>query len=127
MDLTNISILIIPLGITSLQSGIKLNESHCNFATKFSNGSLFSLLAIILSFMKIMSFEKETIKIHNYSMNGFEFASCFFVIIAVLLMINYIVIDQVQNKILRTILSLLFLIAGLIPSFLIVFYKHFLI
>jgi len=127
MDLTNISILIIPLGITSLQSGIKLNESHCNFITKFSNGSLFSLLAIILSFMKIMSFEKETITINNYSMNGFEFASCFFVIIAVLLMINYTVIDQVNNKVLRSILSLLFLVLGLIPSFLIVFYKHFLI
>lgn len=127
MDLTNISILIIPLGITSLQSGIKLNESHCNFITRFSNGSLFSILAIILSFMKVMSFEKETIKINEYTMNGFEFATCFFVIIAVLLMANFMIIDQVQNKILRSVLSLLLLLIALIPSFLIVFYKHFLI
>jgi len=128
MDLTNISILFIPLGVTTLQSGIKINSAHSNFITKFSNGSLYSLLAIMLSFMKIMSFEKVTIKLFNtYTMSGFDFATCFFVIIAIVLLFNYLIIDQVRNKFWRCFWSLALLLGVLIPSFFVVFYKHFLI
>ncbi len=130
MDLTNISILIIPLGVSALQSGIKLNETHSNFATKFSNGSLYSLLAIMLSFMKVMSFEDVTIKLkllNNSTMSGFDFSTCFFVLIAVLLMGNYMVVDQIKSKFLRCFWSSLFLLFALTPSYFIIFYKHYLI
>ncbi len=127
MDLTNISVLIIPIGITTLQSGIKINESNANFFTKLSIGSLFSILAIMLSFMKIMSFEKVTLHFSSsYSMGGFDFSVCFFMLIAILLFINYVIIDQLNNKFWRSALSVLILLSALTPSFFIIFYERFL-
>jgi hypothetical protein len=127
MDLTNISVLLIPLGITTLQSGIILNEDHINFITRFSNGSLYSLLAIILSYMKIMSFEKVTIALNSYTMNGFDFAVCFLVLIAILLLVHYLIVDQVKPNLWRCFWSIMMLLFALIPSFFIVFYEHYLI
>lgn len=127
MDLTNISVLIIPIGITTLQSGIKINETNANFVTKLSIGSLFSLLAIMLSFMKIMSFENVILHFSTtYSMGGFDFAVCFFVLIAILLLIDYIVIDQLSNKFWRSTISALILLLAIVPSFFIIFYERFL-
>ncbi len=128
MDVTNISLLIIPLGITTIQSGIKLREAHSDFVTKFTNGSLYALLGIILAFMKVLSFDSVTLHFFGkYCMGGFEFAACFFVLMALLLMIHYLIIDLVNNKFLRSSVSVFILLIALVPSYFILFYNYYLI
>jgi len=65
MDISNIVFLIFPISANLIQSGIRLNESSCNFIDRFSHHSLFSIPVVVLSYMYILSRVQIKINIFN--------------------------------------------------------------
>ena len=125
MDLSNITILFIPAVLTAVQSGININAKRVDFFSRYSNNMLFALLAVMLSYMKVMSF--SNVKLFNIiTMTGLDLAQCFFLLIVFLLFLNYIIINNVKKVFVRNLLSLLLFVPALAGSFFIIFYKYFL-
>jgi len=122
MDVSNITILVFPLVANIFQSGVKLNEQNCNPFIKFSNYSLYSILVVVLSYMTIVGVDNVIFK--GITMGGIQFMACFVAIIAVLLLIHYVVVDQVRSVWWRSILSLFLLLISLAISVIIIFYEY---
>lgn len=128
MDLTNISLLVIPIGITIIQNGIYVDKNCSNFIMNVSIGTLYSLIGIMLSYMKVMRFEHIDFKIGNrLTLDGFEFMICFLVFFSLLLLVNHTVIHQIENKILKTFISSIIMCVSILLSFCVVYYEYFLI
>ncbi len=128
MDLSNLTVLLFPIGFSALHCGIKLNQAHSNFLTKLTMSSLFSIVAVILSYMKVMElFDEQLCFTSDIKMGGYEVMTSFIVFIALLALVNFTIVDQISNKIVNGILSAIILTLVLIPAYFIIFWEYYLI
>ena len=123
MDISNITFLVFPLTLNIFQSGVKLREAHCNSFIRYSHCSLYSILAVILSYMNIIGI--KDVSFLGVQMNGIMFGVTFALAIGLLIFAHFFIIDQVRKSWLRILLSIFLLLITLVFSIIIIFHEHF--
>ena len=131
MDLGKVvMVLLTPLAINVVQCMFNpKNKTHCNSFVVFSNYSLYSVLAVVLSYMAIMKFKEVVFKDitvfeEQVKMGGLEFIILFIFFTASLIIMNYFTIELVKKKWIRNSVSIFLLSLALIVSVIIIYHEQ---